>query len=236
MPPSSSGYAIYGMSVGIIMLDCRFPRPVGDIGNARTFPFPVLYEILNDVAPAELLDRHAPAAVKVLVGAAQKLERQGVAAIVTSCGLLIRYQQLLSQAVGIPVATSSLVMLPTIAAMLAPKRAIGVLASKASNITGEALAQAGWHDPGRIVIAGLEGCPRFRAAILEPEPPYEIDPEGIYEEVRAVCRRMMADRADVGALVLECTNLGPYAARLRAELQLPVFDVVHLTHLLHAAV
>jgi hypothetical protein len=236
MSPLRGAYAVYGISVGIIMLDCRFPRPIGDIGNARTFPFPVQYEILMDVPPADLLTTQTPAAVQVLVNAAKKLERHGVSGILTSCGLLIRYQQLLSRAVGIPVATSSLVMLPVIGTMLAPNRAIGIIASKASDISQEALVQAGWHAPDRVVVAGLDGSRLFHSAILDPRPPYELNPEGIYEEVLTVCRHMMADRPDVGALVLECTNLGPYSARLRADLQVPVFDVIHLAHLLHAAI
>jgi hypothetical protein len=37
------GQNIFGFSVGILMLDTRFPRIPGDMGNASTFPFPVLY-------------------------------------------------------------------------------------------------------------------------------------------------------------------------------------------------
>ena len=55
MPMLQGGHATYGQSVGIIMLDCDFPRPVGDIGNARSFPFPVRYEVLEGIPAAQLL-------------------------------------------------------------------------------------------------------------------------------------------------------------------------------------
>lgn len=31
------GYTNYGQDIGILMLDTRFPRIIGDIGNANTF-------------------------------------------------------------------------------------------------------------------------------------------------------------------------------------------------------
>ena len=37
------GKTLYGASVGILMLETRFPRIPGDMGNAATWPFPVLY-------------------------------------------------------------------------------------------------------------------------------------------------------------------------------------------------
>ncbi len=38
-------------AVGILMLDTRFPRFPGDIGNAATWPFPVLYRAVRDASP-----------------------------------------------------------------------------------------------------------------------------------------------------------------------------------------
>ena len=37
------GKTLYGARVGILMMKTRFPRVSGDIGNAHTWPFPVLY-------------------------------------------------------------------------------------------------------------------------------------------------------------------------------------------------
>ena len=41
------GKALYGASVGILMLDAQFPRIIGDMGNAQTWPFPVHYKIVR---------------------------------------------------------------------------------------------------------------------------------------------------------------------------------------------
>ena len=43
----SGGHTLYGLAVGILMLDTRFPRPPGDVGNAATWPFPARYRIVK---------------------------------------------------------------------------------------------------------------------------------------------------------------------------------------------
>ena len=45
------GKTIYGASLGILSLDTKFPRIHGDIGNAETWPFPVLYKIVEGASP-----------------------------------------------------------------------------------------------------------------------------------------------------------------------------------------
>lgn len=54
------------------------------------------------------------------------------------------------------------------------------------------------------------------------------------EHVR-VARRLVAEHPDVGALVLECTNMPPYLADIQRATGLPVFDVVSLVRMVHAA-
>ena len=51
------GKAIYGAAVGILMLEARFPRTPGDVGNALTFPFPVLYKVVRGASPDRVVSR-----------------------------------------------------------------------------------------------------------------------------------------------------------------------------------
>ncbi len=46
----------FGVTVGILMLETAFERFVGDIGNARTWPFPVQYRIVRGAVPAKITD------------------------------------------------------------------------------------------------------------------------------------------------------------------------------------
>ena len=61
------GYPTYGQPIGIIMLECAFPRPPGDIGNARSFDFPVRYEILEGILATRLTKEEEPTAVAALI-------------------------------------------------------------------------------------------------------------------------------------------------------------------------
>ena len=234
MAPLTGGYPVYGQTVGIIMLDTAFPRPPGDIGNARSFSFPVRYEILEGVPAAALIRHEEPAAVAALIRAAERLERSGVRVILTSCGLFLRYQERLAAAVRVPVATSSVLFLPFLTALLPPGRKVGVLTADAGTLS-PVLAKTGWTDSGRIAIAGMEECPVFRRAVLEPAPPFTLDAAALQTEVIRVVQQLMQDEPTVGALLVECTNLSPYSQAVREAIALPLFDVIDLARLLHGA-
>lgn len=235
MATLSGGYPVYGQEVGIIMLDCAFPRPPGDIGNARSFPFPVRYEVLEGIAAAGLTKHEDPAAVAALIAAAQRLERAGVRIILTSCGLFLRYQKRLAAAVEIPVATSAVLLLPFLTGLLPSKRKVGVLTSDASSLM-HALAGTGWDDPGHLALQGMEDRPMFRRAILEPAPPFELDMQALQGEVIQAVEELLKKDPGIGVILVECTNLSPYSRALRKAFGLPVFDVIDLTHLLRGAV
>ena len=234
MASLTGGYPVYGQEVGIIMLDTAFPRPPGDIGNARSFPFPVRYEVLEGVPAAALTRHEEPAAVDALIRAAQRLERSGARIILTSCGLFLRYQERLAAAVKVPVATSSVLLLPFLLALTPPGRKVGVVTADAGTLS-PVLAKTGWNDARRIVIAGMEECPVFRRAILEPSPPFTLDAPALQAEVVRVAGQLVRGEPTVGALLLECTNLSPYSRALREAVGLPVFDVIDLARLLHGA-
>ncbi len=228
------GYPVYGQEVGIIMLDCAFPRPPGDIGNARSFLFPVRYEVLAGVPASRLIREEEPTAIAALIAAARRLEQAGVKIILTSCGLFLRYQERLAEAVRVPVATSAVLLLPFLTALLPPGRKVGVVTADASTLS-PVLAKTGWDSPERIAVGGMEACPIFRRMILEPDPPADLDTLALQGEVVGVVDQLLKRESSVGALLLECTNLPPYRQALRETFGLPVFDVIDLACLLQRA-
>lgn len=227
------GFNQYGFTVGILMLDTRFPRIPGDMGNATTFPFPVRYHRVPGADPDLVVRRGAEGMLPAFVEGAKALEREGVGAITTNCGFLVKYQSQLAAAVNVPVFTSSLLLVPLVYRMLPPGRRVGLMTVNASSLGPEHLAGAGIAPDLPLAVAGMEGEKEFTRVMLGDE--LELDVDLAREEHVQVARRLMAAHPDLGAIVLECTNMPPYTADIQRETGLPVFDVTTLVRMAHDA-
>src|SRR5918996_5952955 len=82
------GFNQYGFTVGILMLDTRFPRIPGDMGNALSFEFPVRYQRVSGADPDLVVRRGAAGLLPAFIEGARAPEREGVGAITTNCGFL----------------------------------------------------------------------------------------------------------------------------------------------------
>src|SRR5919109_3786807 len=123
----------YGFTVGILILDTRFPRIPGDMGNATTFPFPVRYHRVTGADPDLVVRRGAEGLLAAFVEGARALEREGVGAVTTNCGFLVKYQRELAAAVSVPVFTSSLLLVPLVHRMLPPGQRVGLITVNATS-------------------------------------------------------------------------------------------------------
>ena len=227
------GFNQYGITVGILMLDTRFPRIPGDMGNAATFPFPVRYQRVPGADPDLVVRRGAAGLLPAFIEGARLLEREGVGAITTNCGFLVTFQRELAASVRIPVFSSSLLLVPLVHRLLPPARRVGIMTVNAGALTPAHLAGAGIGPEIPIAVAGLETEKEFTRVLLGNE--LELDVDLAREEHIRVARRLVAQHPDVGALVLECTNMPPYSADIQRETGLPVFDIVSLVTMVHAA-
>jgi Asp/Glu/hydantoin racemase len=227
------GFNQYGFTVGILMLDTRFPRIPGDMGNAATFPFPVRYQRIPGASPDLVVRRGAAGLLDAFIDGARALEQEGVGAITTNCGFLVKHQSELAAAVRVPVLTSSLLLVPLVHRMLPPGRRVGILTVNAGTLGDEHLRGAGIGRDVPIAVAGLEGEKEFTRVLLGDEAELDVD-QARDEHVR-VARRLVTDHPDIGALVLECTNMPPYTPDIQRVTGLPVFDIVSLVTLAHGA-
>ncbi len=223
----------YGFSVGILMLDTRFPRIVGDMGNAATFPFPVRYQRVSGADPDLVVRQGAAGLLPAFIEAAQLLEREGVGAITTNCGYLAKFQAELAASVRVPVFTSSLLLVPLVHRLLPPGRRVGIMTVNAATLTSEHLDGAGIGGDIPIAVAGMETEKEFTRVLLGNELVLDVD--AAREEHVRVARRLVGEHPDIGALVLECTNMPPYSADIQRETGLPVFDIVSLVTMVHGA-
>ena len=227
------GQNIFGFTVGVLMLDTRFPRIPGDMGNAATFPFPVRYHRVSGAAPDLVVRRGAEGLLDVFIEAARYLEREGVGAITTNCGFLVKFQRQMAAAVRVPVFTSSLLLVPMVHRLLAPGRRVGIMTVNAPSLTSEHLVGAGIGPDIPLAVIGMETEKEFTRVMLDDE--LELDVDAARDEHVRVARRLVSEHPDVGAIVLECTNMPPYANDIRRETGLAVFDITSLVRMAHDA-
>jgi hypothetical protein len=233
MPIFKGGRTIYGEAIGILLLDTRFPRLPGDIGNATTFDFPVRYRVVKGATPQRLVLENDESSIVDFVAAAKELEAEGVRAITTSCGYLTTFQDAIAKEVSVPVFCSSLMLVPMVTRMLAPGKMIGVLTIDSRRLHQETLRAAGITDEP-IVVMGSEEVPEFYDTY--PRGAMEIDPEQVEKAVVGMVQDLLKKNPAVAAIVCEAINYAPYAAAVQEATGLPWFDIIDLTNLVYAAV
>ncbi|NOC85962.1 aspartate/glutamate racemase family protein [Ruegeria sp. HKCCD6428] len=216
------GKSIYGASVGILMLDAQFPRIPGDMGNAQTWPFPVLYRIVRDASPDRVVRHRAEGMLEVFIDAAQELVKDGADGITTNCGFLSLFQKELAEAVPVPVVTSSLMQVEMVNRILPRGKRAGILTISASTLTNDHLQAA--NVPLDTPIGTTEGGGEFTRAILGNES--RLNVEKAREDNVEAAIALASDHPDLGAIVLECTNMCPYASDIQQATGLPVFSIV----------
>ena len=224
------GKALYGARVGILMLETRFPRIPGDMGNALTWPFPVLYKVVPGATPDRVVRHKSAGLGNAFLDAAAELVQLGADGITTTCGFLSLYQREIAAHVGVPVATSSLMQIPFIERILPPGRRVGVITISAGSLTAEHLITAG-ADPNTPVV-GTDNGREFSRAIINDEE--RLDAAAAERDILDAGDELVAAHPDIGAVLLECTNMVPYARAVSEHLRLPVFSIYSFVTWFHS--
>jgi len=211
----------YGEDIGILLLDTQVPFIRGDVGNAKSFTYPVRYRLVKGLT-AEAIFAHDYSFIKAMVEGAKELEREGVKAITGDCGFMALFQNEVKAAVNIPVFLSSLIQIPFMTAILRNDQKIGVITANSAPLTPDLLKAAGCHSSENLVIKGLEDTHYFRKAAINEVG--SLDSDRIRDEVVSACSQLMTNNTDIGALLLECSLLPVYSHAVHQATGLPVFD------------
>ena len=219
--------------LGILMLQSRFPRLPGDIGHPESFEVPTRRLIVDGATPTRVVQDAAGLAASGLLdafaAAASRLEHDGAAAITTSCGFLVLFQRELQAAVRVPLVTSSLLMLP---ALLQARRQVGLLTISADRLGPEYLLAAGVPPQrlGDVIVQGVEPRGEFASVILGDQPRMDVA-KAASDAVRAA-RNLKRRAPGIDTVVLECTNLPPFASQIEQATGLRTLSLLQCESLL----
>jgi hypothetical protein len=234
------GRNVGGATIGLIQLRANVAMVPGNIGNASTFDFPLLYqELVADNVYDVMSLEPVPSLTEQIVHAAKELERQGVKAIMGNCGFFATYHPVVAPRINTPFFPSSLLQLPMILMGINPQQKVAVICANCASL-GEsvALKNCGVTDEmrKRVVIGGCEDpdeSPEFHKMIFRQEP--ELHLYRLEKEISAAVSRIR-ERHDIGAILLECTEMGPHAHGVARFHRLPVWDYTTLTKWVHEGV
>jgi len=225
------GLSVQGYTVGVLHLASKYPLPPGNPQNVRTFNFPVCFEAVPLEDPLTLMSGDE-SLLPLIVAAAQRLVERGVRVIAGACGSFAYYQKAIAATVSVPVFTSVLTQIPLVLSSLGGKP-LGVVAASAHAVNERVFRQCGVGDSSAVYLTEMRGQPEFDRMLAGCHP---MDVERLQQELEAVTDRFMSDHPDIGALLLQCSDLAPFASLLQYRFGLPVFDAVGLIRWLHHAV
>jgi len=228
------GQVAYGFSVGILCLEYHLPFIPGDVGNASSYGFPVMFKEVRGASGDAVIVKQDAELASNFIEAAQWLVQQGCKAITSDCGYIGLHQDDVAAALEVPVFLSSLMQAPMVTRMLGPKRRLGIMVANGASVSDSFLDKVGITDRSRVYVQGLEHQPYFRKSILEESG--TLDSDAVEAEVVETALDMQRENPDTGAILMECSDLPPYSAAVQRETRLPVFDWIGFINYVHQAV
>ena len=226
------GQNIAGHAIGIVHLEVWYPLLPGNVVNATTYDFPVRYKVLREATIPRILDAD-PGLLDLIIEAGREFQKEGVRAMVGACGYFANYQREVSAALDIPVFLSSLLQVPMIHRALKPGQRVGILFADASAVNQNMLEFCGITSEMPIAYMGMEEQPEFRS-ILEGTGAFDYDK--MEQELVDRARQLVTEHPDVGAILLECSDMPPFAWAIQREVGLPVFDFITMINWIYQGV
>lgn len=196
------------------------------------YPFPFIIETVQG-AWTDVVVPGDPKLESACVAAAQRLVDRGAAAVLGNCGFFIRHQDAVAAAVKVPVATSTLLMVPALLRQMPVGRKLAVLTADSKQLTRELLGVDG-EGQSRIVIGGIEGGKYMADAVKRPLPPP--DGDALRDDVSRCVKRVLEAHPDVAAFLCECTAFPAATPAMRRMTGLPFYDIINLAHITMASI
>jgi hypothetical protein len=222
--------SIAGHAIGIVVLETWYPLLPGNVANATTFDFPVRYKILREATVERILSAD-PALLDMIIQAGQEFEQEGIRALVGACGYFANYQREVAAALNIPVFLSSLLQVPIIHQALKPDQTVGILVANAQALNPKMLEVCGITPEMPVCVLGMEEQPEFRNIF---EYGGQFDYDGFEKELVNKAEQLVEENPNVGAILLECSDMPPFSKSVQRAVKLPVWDFITMINWIYA--
>lgn len=216
-------------ALGVLELQNKPVELPKTLAGPGTFSFPVKRLQVPGASARNVVDGDRSVR-DAYIKCARQLEREGVAAIIGNCGFTALFQADVAAAVSIPVALSSLSLVPVVAKTLPPGRKVGILTYEARKLTEDHFVGAGWSSKDiSVVVKGIEGSESWHELVKPvPKPVVPV----LIKDVMTATTSLLQAEPDIGGLVFECTGFPIAADTVRRETRLRVADILTLANML----
>ena len=210
------------------------PKPPGHISNACSFDFPVRYYCIEGGNQATIHGGDMRI-LDVLIEAAKQAEADGCRAICGDCSYFGNFQAPIAEAVNIPAYLSSVVQVPWVRAGLRSDQKVGLICADRPSLTVNTFLSCGMTeaDYESCIIYGGNEYPIFDGLRFSPG---RYDCQELKHEILNIAKMMMYEHPEVGAIVIECTDIPPYSHAVMEDLNIPVYDAITFLQFVHDAV
>ena len=204
---------------GLLQLE----RMAGNSTNRDSYPFPVRLEEVKGACSETVIIHPSREVLARMIEIVKDMEKEGILAVTTSCGFNAVFQKELAEAVDIPVFTSAILQVPFVQTIIGKNHSVGIITANKGSLTREHMRACNIVDESNIYVVGLEDCKEWRKIFDEPDNPFDM--EAVSAEILGAVAKGIEEHPDTAFIVLECTDLPPYAKQIRERFHVPVLDV-----------
>ena len=212
---------IAGIKIGVIIMDTSHPLLPGNVQNALSFNFPVIYEIVSGINFTQLMmgDESCDDPIKQAIS---NLENKGVNIIFGACGSFANWQTRARSYAEVPIYLSIMAQVPFILTGLPQKQKLGVMFATTKAFTDRVKSECNIKDIERLIIFGAEEVKEFND-FFKSEATLE-DGIKLTSSIVELCIRKKKENPEIGAWLFQCSELPVYAAAVQTNTGLPVYD------------
>ena len=215
------GQTVAGQAVGILVIDAWYPMLPGNVANASTYDFPVVYKVLKGASIEQILSGDQ-ALLDLIIDGGRELIEQGARAIVGACGSFANYQRQVAKALNVPTFLSVMLQAPLILQGLRDDQRLGVIVASMAAMTEKVFDQCDITNPSRLILSEAITLPEFQRMV---ECKGRFNSHKLKEELVSHVTKFVTEHRDIGAILLQCSDLPPYAWVIQSSVGLPVFDM-----------
>ena len=184
----------------------QLERMTGNSTNPASYPFPVKMVEVKGATTETVIIHPSREVLSRMIEIVKEMEKEGICAVTTSCGFNAVFQKELAEAVNIPVFTSSILQVPFVQTIIGKNHSVGIITANKGSLTREHMRACNITDESNLYVVGLEDCKEWR-------------------KILGAIAKGFEEHPDTAFIVLECTDLPPYAKQIRERFHVPVLDV-----------